>query len=405
MKSDILHESKARSNGRHCLQRRRLAKTAAMVNGEYDPDLALAIQESLKQAELDRSKRQSQEKENVDSSPESFKVSQSRNISKMSLQDDPEIQRLKDLICVHMDLIQQQQELISKKDKTIKSLKTENSALQCRLQRMERRMALLKQKEGVSDGHIVHSPPPQPGTLSYTEPISLPSPKVEKQSVPKRKFEPQNLSRKLATAEPQPKPSTFRTAETSKLKKEHRKRKLSSRPERPVKEDEDGDLLTNKHYYVSYYEPISDEIETESRPDIIKGAQSQLEVECPSWRIKTYSNLYVIEGTEDHEDETFIRRHQKPEIEEKRRKRWDNQRVREEKIVEKLKDRDNSVYKKKQKEPVESFYPMLEDITHIEIQDKIPVTAFGHAVPFVKPGSFTLPWNPKPPSRRELRHK
>ena len=47
-------------------------------------------------------------------------------------------------------------------------------------------MALLKQKEGVSDGHIVHSPPPQPGTLSYTEPISLPSPKVEKQSVPKR---------------------------------------------------------------------------------------------------------------------------------------------------------------------------------------------------------------------------
>ena len=47
-------------------------------------------------------------------------------------------------------------------------------------------MALLKQKEGTSDGHIVHSPPPQPGTLSYTEPISLPSQKVEKQTVPKR---------------------------------------------------------------------------------------------------------------------------------------------------------------------------------------------------------------------------
>lgn len=406
MKSDILNDSKTRSDGRHCLQRRRLAKTAAMVNGEYDPDLALAIQESLKQAEIDRNKRRSQEKENVDSSPDSFKASQSRNMSKVSLQDDSEIQRLKDLICVHMDLIQQQQDLINKKDKTIKSLKTENSSLQCRLQRMERRMALLKQKEIIqTDGHIVHSPPPQPGTLSYTEPISLPSPKVERHALPKRKLEPQGLTKKFVSSEQQPKPSTVKQTDTSKIKKEHRKRKLSSRPERPVKEDESGDLLTNKHYYVSYYEPISDEIDTESRRDISKGVQSQLEIECPSWRIKTYSNLYVIEGTEDHEDETFIRRHQKPEIEEKRRKRWDNQRVREEKIVEKLKDRENSIYKKKQKEPVESFYPQLEDIRYVEVQDRIPVTAFGHAVPYVKPGSFSLPWNPKPPNRRELRHK
>ena len=42
-------------------------------------------------------------------------------------------------------------------------------------------------------------------------------------------------------------------------------------------EGDNGDLLTNKQYFVSYYEPISDEIDTESRPDIIKGAQSQLE--------------------------------------------------------------------------------------------------------------------------------
>ena len=35
--------------------------------------------------------------------------------------------------------------------------------------------------------------------------------------------------------------------------------------------------------------------------------------------------------------------------------------MREEKIVEKLKDRENSIYKKKQQDPVESFYPRLED--------------------------------------------
>ena len=79
-----------------------------------------------------------------------------------------------------------------------------------------------------------------------------------------------------------PKRSTVKSAEVSRSKKEHRKRKLNSRPNKPVKTEETSqisDLLTNKHYYVSYYKPISDEIETESRPDILKGAQSQLEGE------------------------------------------------------------------------------------------------------------------------------
>ena len=100
-----------------------------MINGEYDPDLALAIQESLKQAELDRHRRQSQEKENVDSSSDNLKVTQPRNMAKVPAQDETEIKRLKDLVCVHMDLIQQQQEMLTKKDKTIKSLKAENSAV------------------------------------------------------------------------------------------------------------------------------------------------------------------------------------------------------------------------------------------------------------------------------------
>jgi len=35
---------------------------------------------------------------------------------------------------------------------------------------MERRMALLKQKEDMGSGSST-SPPPKPGTMSYTEPI------------------------------------------------------------------------------------------------------------------------------------------------------------------------------------------------------------------------------------------
>ena len=95
-----------------------------------------------------------------------------------------------------------------------------------------------------------------------------------------RKWEPQSVSKKAIPNEPVPKPSTVKSADVSRTKKEHRKRKLTSRPDKPVKDEETSqtsDLLTNKHYYVSYYKPISDEIETESRPDILKGAQSQLE--------------------------------------------------------------------------------------------------------------------------------
>ena len=45
-------------------------------------------------------------------------------------------------------------------------------------------MALLKQKEEMSTGStLTHSPPPKPGTMSYTEPI-VPAP--QDKSLPKK---------------------------------------------------------------------------------------------------------------------------------------------------------------------------------------------------------------------------
>ena len=40
-----------------------------------------------------------------------------------------ETNQLKDLVNVHMDLIQQQQDVINQKDKAIKGLKAENNAV------------------------------------------------------------------------------------------------------------------------------------------------------------------------------------------------------------------------------------------------------------------------------------
>ena len=43
--------------------------------------------------------------------------------------------------------------------------------------------------------------------------------------------------------------------------------------------------------------------------------------EVPGFRLNPISPSYIMEGTEDIEDETMLKRHQKPENDEKRRKR------------------------------------------------------------------------------------
>ncbi|XP_045169595.1 male-specific lethal 1-like 1 [Mercenaria mercenaria] len=403
---NMLFNSKTRSHVQPSSLRRRLTKSAATVDGEYDPDLALAIQESLKQAEIDALKAKEKQSDTLSKIENNMgKENRSRKMSNSSGTQElsTETKQLKDLVCVHMDLIQQQQDVISQKDKTIKTLKAENNALQCRLQRMERRMALLKQKEEMAGStHIVTSPPPKPGTMSYTEPIVSP---LEKQSH-RKKLETTTQPKKTADL---PKTSLLKTPSANldinknKYRESHRKRKITSVQ---ATEGEGNTLETNNLYFVSYYEPVSDEVEVDSRSELLKSAQSQIDIEVPSFRVKTFTNLYVIEGTEDHEDETFMRRHQKPEIEEKRRKRWDDQRLREERMMERLRQKQESRHKyRKPEDPVESFYPCLDDITHIEVIDKIPVTAFGQPIPFTKSEPFMLPWNPKQTSTSSSSHR
>jgi hypothetical protein len=59
-------------------------------------------------------------------------------------------------------------------------------------------------------------------------------------------------------------------------------------------------------------------------------------IEVPSWRIKTFepSREFIQENIDD---EAYNKRHMKLEIDERRRKKWDMQRLREQKHTEKLK--------------------------------------------------------------------
>lgn len=129
-KAGMLYTSKQRTNSLPSWQRRRFTKSAATVDGEYDPDLALAIQESLKQAEIDAIKAKERQNDAIsDIDMELYKENR-RDLKPMSsVELSNEANQLKDLVCVHMDLIQQQQEVINQKDKTIKSLRAENNAV------------------------------------------------------------------------------------------------------------------------------------------------------------------------------------------------------------------------------------------------------------------------------------
>jgi len=75
-------------------------------------------------------------------------------------------------------------------------------------------------------------------------------------------------------------------------------------------------LVTEEKYYTSIGEKDSSG-ETEWKSEF-----NQSNVEVPAWREKVCTSLYVIEGTENLNSEFFLKRHQKPETDERRRKRY-----------------------------------------------------------------------------------
>lgn len=124
----------------------------------------------------------------------------------------------------------------------------------------------------------------------------------------------------------------------------------------------------------------------------------------PRWRVKVYASCYTMEGTENLDDEVYNKRHNRLETDERRRKRfcgiflsyfvflndffiirWDVQRIREQRVIEKLKQRQERVgsgsRNDEQNEPVQSLLPKIEDIKFLEISEELPVSAFGCQIP------------------------
>lgn len=71
-------------------------------------------------------------------------------------------------------------------------------------------------------------------------------------------------------------------------------------------------------------------------------------------------------------------------------KRWDVQRIREQRHVERLKQRQERVGSGAKSddasnEPLTTFWPSLEDLRYIEVTDELPISAFGSPIPKLAP--------------------
>ncbi|XP_037960236.1 protein male-specific lethal-1 [Teleopsis dalmanni] len=118
-------------------------------------------------------------------------------------------------------------------------------------------------------------------------------------------------------------------------------------------------------------------------------------LEIPKWSEIDLNVSYNIEGTEDLSDETYLKRHAKLEADEKRRKKWDVQQIREQRRIEKLKRRHckDELNNQTEQQAIQSFYPKSEEVETICYINSLPVQAFGEMIPKLNPRKeFKLPW-------------
>lgn len=159
-------------------------------------------------------------------------------------------------------------------------------------------------------------------------------------------------------------------------------------------------MTTSKQYMTRDWDLFG--LEEELMQVIEKRQALEISLEVPSWRI-------VNEEEDDNlgkeakaicedevREESYIKSHLKFETEERRRKKWDVQRIREQRTIQRLKMRQNKLKtgngEVKASLCPASFYPSPNTIHFIHVTDELPVQAFGELIPSLTPLDFTLPW-------------
>lgn len=269
------------------------------------------------------------------------------NISANAGNDDRRVQQLRQLLLSQLDLIQKQADVIVAKDQQIKDIRNENETLKLKA------AAFL-------------SPPAKTSTLVSGEKSKKPKVVIKEESIEE-----------------------------------------IEEPEDTPDEDVFEQMETEEPYFTLQNEIVVHKVDEDHD---LKVDEKKAEV-LPGWRLKPISPSYIMEGTENIEDETILKRHQKPETDEKRRKRWDVQRIREQRNVARLKARydpnDDHVSlasnfssklmplnaeSSKDFSSLTTLIPDPEEAEEIVVQEKLPVSVFGCVLPNLGIQDFSLPW-------------
>lgn len=394
----------------------------------------------------------------------------------VSSKEKNEYKHLKEICLQHLDLIQQQSELIAKQDKQIQSLRQEKDRLKQRLQRMDRRTghqeancdteAESKTSRASTPTHHRHrSPttdsnkgPRHRSARSFSPKERSRSPVHWRRASAQRRQSEDGGASMSSECEMQDDSSTTTVSQRSAVRgkrpggltrKRRGKRSLST-GSRGVNADEEdqqestlsgrsskrpkkeGDLVpgennqSNAVLTTNYpYHTATGSSETGwAAGEMCIEAEPESEVngevlETPQWRVKVYTSLYSMEGTENLDDEVFLKRHHRLEVDERRRKRWDVQRIREQRHIEKLKQREassaiggSSKGDGPEEEPVCSLWPAPDDAEFLQVADELPVAAFGLPITKFTPSEFSLPWlrsgsheEPKAAGRKPMRSR
>ncbi|XP_044194601.1 male-specific lethal 1 homolog isoform X1 [Thunnus albacares] len=355
-----------------------------------------------------------------------------RNIRKTPTNPQTQANCLRQILLLQLDLIEQQQQQLQSKDKEIDELKADKETLLARIERMERRLQLTRKdpprdkrlfqplepwtpdKEDMWDLDVEESPQANPSTpLNFSRggkgqkrKSCFGDGKVQKSRGKSAKLSPQKSEIQPGSPNQRELRSKETPEKTVPMRSGAEKDILLPCKEEPELSCQMEDLpfmSTTEMYLCCWNQPPlsplretspkkEEEVASEWTPHVVH----DMLIVFPSWR-ENYIEPLVEDSSfnppESLDDNVFLKRHMKLELDEKRRKRWDIQRIREQRMFQRLQQRMNRKKVIQETEPeVSSFYPDTEDVETIVITPFLPVVAFGRPLPKLSQQNFELPW-------------
>ena len=161
--------------------------------------------------------------------------------------------------------------------------------------------------------------------------------------------------------------------------------------DRMQKLSDETNLQVHHPYYLITW-PRDDQFYPFTDLDLALDEGSVLNI--PTWKVNKLTPLSSSSASsqvkEVIDDDSLSKRHSRLEVAEKRRKRWDIQRIREYRYNEKLRQKK---LKQTEDSAFESFSPSLNDINAVQVEETLPVNAFGHLLKPLQLEEFSLDSN------------